>query len=574
MRALERQARADQLAENRETWSGSPAGATAIGPSGYAPRPLRLDPQEAADLAACLSTKEDPVTVEDLDDLVVSGELDDLGPEAAAELLASWIDDPAAFVLAQFRPAPTEASPDGIDRWQRKVLDAIVCALRVAMKACKGPGKSCVMAWVIWWFLCTRPHANIVVTSITRENLRDGLWKELAKWYARSPYLQRVFAFNSDRISNRASPATWWCSARGWAKEANPEAQASTMAGLHGEHILIVHDEVSDYPDGVLAASEGIFYTEGQEAKLLVAGNPTQQDGPLWRICTLDLHKWSPPRGLVVSITGDPDDPDRSPRINIAEARQAIADHGREDPWVMTNILGLFPLVAADKLLGPDDLLRAIQRDIAPERYVHEPKVGALDVAWSLKGDPSVLTVRQGDVVFRPKDWRGLEEDELAQQVAILALKHELEVLVVDGDGYGHAVYVALRKLLRGRITLIEFRGNADSPDKRYGNLRTHCWSTAADRIRKRLAIPDVARLKTDMLGPKKEMKRGSRKELRVYLESKDDMKARGLSSPDFGDSLAMTFAVPDLPKKKGALGLPEELEHVTRAIQMFDPLH
>jgi phage terminase large subunit len=543
---------------------------------------LRLDAQEALELASILSDPGNPelgipaeiVTPEDLEAFIVEGELDQCTPEEAAELLAAWYDSPVAFVLAQFRPKPTKASPDGIDRWQRKVLEAIPSALRVAMKACKGPGKSCVLAWVIWWFLCTRPHANVVVTSITRENLRDGLWKELAKWYARSPYLQRVFAFNSDRIACREAPATWWCSARGWARDADPEQQANTMAGLHGDHVLVVHDEVSDYPDGVLAASEGIFDTDGQEAKLLVAGNPTRQDGPLWRVCTLEKSKWSPPRGLIVSITGDPDDPDRSPRINLYEAREAIRLHGREDPWVMTNILGLFPKVASNKLLGPDDLLKAIQRDLAPDRYVYEPKVGALDVAWSLQGDPSVLTVRQGDVVFRPKHWRGLDEEELAQQTAILALKHKLEVLIVDGDGYGHAVYSQLVKLLRGRVTLIEFRGGAESPDPRYGNLRTYAWATAAKRIQTRLVLPDVAVLQTDMLAPTIGMKRGNAKQFRLWLESKDDMKKRGLSSPDHGDSLAMTFAIPDLAKRSS--GLEEELEELAgglRSRQQFDPL-
>jgi hypothetical protein len=530
-------------------------------------RPYRLDQAEALDLATALGCE-----VQELEDLVADGALDQVEPEAAAELLMSWWDDPTAFVLAMFRPAPTAASPDGIDAWQHDVLDAVIVAARVAMKACKGPGKSCVLAWVIWWFLCTRPHANIVVTSITRENLRDGLWKELAKWYARSPYLQRTFAFTAERITCRDAPATWWASARGWARDADPEQQANTMAGLHGDHVLIVHDEVSDYPDGVLAASEGIFSTEGQEAKLLVAGNPTRQDGPLWRICTLEAKKWSPPRGLTVSITGDPDDPKRSPRINLREAQDAISLHGRDDPWVMTNILGLFPRVASDKLLGPDDVARAIERDVPPAHYRHLPKVGGLDVAWD-GADESVLTVRQGDVVFRPKAWRNLDEDELAQQVAMIALKQGLEVLFVDGIGLGHGVYNALRKILRGRITVVDVQSGSASPDARYANLRTFMWATMAKRVKGRLALPDVGQLRRDLVAPKIGMSTAGGKTFRLQLEKKLDMKKRGLCSPDYGDSLAFTFAQPDLaPKRIGELA--EELVGAgSKQIQKFDPL-
>jgi hypothetical protein len=169
--------------------------------------------------------------------------------------------------------------------------------------------------------------------------------------------------------------------------------------------------------------------------------------------------------------------------------------------------------------------------------------------------------------------WRGLDEEELAQQATILALKHQLELLVVDGDGYGHAVYNQIRKLVRGRMVVLEFRGGQESPDARYGNLRTYVWATAAQRIKQRLVLPNVAVLQSDLLAPKIGMKRGNSKQFRLWLESKDDMKARGLPSPDHGDSLAMTFAVPDLHAKSG-LGLPEELEGVSaRSVQHFDPL-
>jgi hypothetical protein len=492
---------------------------------------------------------------------------------AAAELLATWIDDPVAFVLDNFRPAPTKASPDGIDEWQRDVLDAVAVCLRIALKACKGPGKSCVLAWIIWWFLTTRPHANIVVTSITRENLRDGLWKELAKWYARSPYLQRVFTFTAERIAAREAPLTWWASARGWAKDADPEQQANTMAGLHGDHVMIVHDEVSDYPDGVLAASEGIFQTEGQEAKLLVAGNPTRQDGPLWGICTTLRRLWSGTVGRIVEITGDPDDPKRSPRISLTAALEAIRQHGREHPWVMTNILGLFPKTAFDKLLGPNDVLRAVNREVPPAHYVHEPKVMGLDVAWE-GDDQSVLIMRQGAVVFVPKAWRNLEDWELADQVALIVLKHRPTRVYVDGIGIGRGVISHLRPRVAGAGCEVVDVQAAESPaDARYLNKRAEMWKGMAEAVKLRLRLPDHGQLRADLCAPKIGMKDGGGRSYKIALESKKDMKRRGLPSPDFGDALAMTFAWPDPLSKRGEL-LDEELERAGReSIQDFNPL-
>jgi len=535
------------------------------------PAPLEerapFDPQELLDLAAALS-----VPLEELEEELAALPPDSGTEEAAAQLLATWIDDPAAFVLELFAPAPTEASPDGIDRWQHRVLEGVVAAQRVALKACKGPGKTCVLAWVIWWFLCTRPHANVIAMSITRENLRDNLWKELAKWYAKSPYLQRVFSFTAERIAAREAPLTWWCSARGWAKDADPEQQANTLAGLHGEHVLIVCDEVSDFPDGVVAAAEGIFQTEGQEAKLLVSGNPTRQDGPLYRICTQDRRVWSEPKGLVVEITGDPDDPNRSPRISLEASREAIRQHGRDNPWVMTNILGLFPRVAFDKLLGPNEVLRAVNREILRAHYVHEPKVMGLDVAWEGE-DQSVLIMRQGSVVFLPKSWRNLEDWELADQVAFLVMKHRPDRVYVDGIGIGRGVISHLRLRVGGRCKVIDVQAGASPTDARYLNLRTEMWAAMAAAVKRRLRLPDHAQLRADLCGPKIGMNDGGGKTYKVALETKPKMKKRGLPSPDFGDALAMTFAMPDPLTRRGE-PVPEELEGVgTTYTQTFNPL-
>lgn len=547
-------------------------------PTPPASAPFVLDAEEVQELAACLRMEDPDGQLLPLDEAVqeleqLLGELGDgdTRAAAAAELLASWIDDPVAFVQAQFRPEPTKASPTGIDAWQVDVLEAVVVCLRVAMKACKGPGKSCVLAWVIWWFLCTRPHANVVVTSITRENLRDGLWKELAKWYARSPYLQRVFSFSAERIAAREAPLTWWASARGWAKDADPEQQANTMAGLHGDHVMIVHDEVSDYPDGVIAASEGIFQTEGQEAKLLVAGNPTRQDGPLWAICTTRRRMWSGKRGRIVEITGDPDDPKRSPRISLSAAQEAIREHGRTHPWVMTNILGLFPKTAFDKLLGPNDVLKAVNREIPRAHYVHEPKVMGLDVAWE-GDDQSVLIMRQGAVVFVPKAWRNLEDWELADQVALLIIKHKPLRIYVDGIGIGHGVVSHLRQRVGARCEVVEVLASESAADSRFLNKRAEMWDGMAQAVKRRLRLPDHAGLRADLCGPKIGMKDGGGKSFKVALEGKPDMKKRGLPSPDFGDALAMTFAWPDPLSKRGG-PVPEELEDVgASAIQEFNP--
>src|SRR5258708_7685363 len=114
--------------------------------------------------------------------------------------LRAWREGPRRFVREQFGVVP--------DPWQDDVLAAFPGHQRLAMKACKGPGKTAVMAWLAWNFLATRPDAKVAATSITADNLADNLWAEMAKWQARSPMLGAKFAWAKGPRSPRPAADT------------------------------------------------------------------------------------------------------------------------------------------------------------------------------------------------------------------------------------------------------------------------------------------------------------------------------------------------------------------------------
>lgn len=449
-----------------------------------------------------------------------------------AAQLARWATDPGAFVREVFFAEP--------DAWQAETLRAVATDPRVAMSACKGPGKSCLLAWVIWWFLATRPDAQVMCTSITGPNLKDNLWKELAFWYGKNLFLQYYFDIGSERIFNRESPRTWWCSARSWAQDADATQQANTLAGFHGQHVLIVLDEVGDYPMGVLAAAEGIFANKDIDAHLVIAGNPTRTDGPLFHVTTTDRARWR-----VVYITGDPDDPKRSPRISLEWAREMIATLGRDHDWVRVNVLGQFPRVGSDRLLGPDDINAAEQRACLEADFTYEPIVYGLDVA-RFGEDRSVLYKRQGTVVFRPWVWRGLDGTQLGDQVAKILLEEPggYDYLVVDAGGPGTSVIDRLRVLGHGEgLIPVDFGG---APlDERYADRGTEAWFKTAEAIRKYACLPAGDGELGAELTDRKYGYAMVAKRTKFKLESKRDLKARGKPSPDKADGLALTYAAP-----------------------------
>lgn len=460
----------------------------------------------------------------------------DNSKDTAAEACAVWLEDPVAYVRDVFGAEP--------DEWQADALRKCVANPRVAMKACKGPGKSCVLAWFGWWCISLHPHANGFALSITADNLRDGLWKELALWYVRGKWLQREFQLSAERISNRQSPKTWWLSARSFPKDADATQQADTLAGLHApEFVFILCDESSNYPDGVLSAAEGIFANVGVEAHLVQSGNPTRTAGPLYNACTRDRARW-----VVIEITGDPEDPKRSPRIDLAYAQGAIDAWGRDNPWVMVNILGKFPPTQENKLLGPDDMVRAEQRDAPAAAYAREAIIWGLDCA-RFGTDASVLRKRQGPIAFREHTFRNMDGPQLANAVSVI-INRDIEdgggkpdYIMVDVTGLGSSPFDHMKLLGWGNILIpVEFGSKAD--DERFADKRAEMWFRMATWIRKFGCLPSAsARLAADVTAPTFDLKLRGRRTCFV-LESKEDMKKRGLPSPDDGDSLALTFYV------------------------------
>lgn len=402
------------------------------------------------------------------------------------------------------------------------------------MRACKGPGKTAVLAWLIWNYLATRPQPKIAATSITAENLADNLWTELAKWQQRSPLLTDAYEWTKTRISNRKYPETWWASARTWPKTADSTQQANTLAGLHADYLLFVIDESGGIPEAVMVAAEAGL-SSCVEGHIIQAGNPTHLTGPLYNACTRDRHKW-----LVVEITGDPDDPLRSPRVSVEWARDQIRTYGADNPWVLVNVFGKFPPGSINTLIGPDEVREAMGRVLRSDQYEFAAKVLGVDVA-RYGDDASVILPRQGLAAHRPKVLRNVDSTQGAGHVAQAWTRWGADAVFIDDTGgYGSGWIDALRGLGRAPVG-VQFAGKA--LDGRYLNKRAEMWFEMIEWIRRGGALPDNPELLADLTAPTYAFKGD-----KLQLESKDQIKARIGRSPDCGDALALTFAFPAEP--------------------------
>lgn len=499
---------------------------------------------------------------------------DPMSDSFVSRTLKRWHDEPWTFVREAFQAEPYA--------WQDHALHLVAKpeTRRLALKACKGPGKTALLAWIILWFLCTREESKIGCTSITEANIDTNLWPELYKWLSRSSFLKEAFAWTKSSVIRRGNP-NWFAVKRAWPKSGDSQQQADALAGIHADHVMFVLDESGGIPQAVMVTAEAVL-AGGGEGKVVIAGNPTHTTGPLYRACTQDRTLWE-----IVTISGDPDRKDawvNEPRVGPLPAqfaREQITSYGRDNPWVMVNILGEFPPASINALLGVEDVERAMHRKLAEDAWMWAQKRIGVDVA-RFGDDRTVVFPRQGVMSWRPTVLRNAMTTTIAANVARGATtwgKHDKEfplILVDDTGHWGHGVH---DNLVTGGFPVVPIMYSDPASNPRYRNVRTQNWLEMAEWVKGGGCLPFMPELVPELTEITYTFLGG-----RFVLEEKDQVKVKLGRSPDLADALSNTFAIPDMPGdiQKGLRGRqttlhdfdPYDQQSATEKVQHdFNPL-
>lgn len=466
--------------------------------------------------------------------------------QAASDRIRLWRYDPVTFVRDVFRTEP--------DAWQRDTLRLAGGDLnprrKICMKACTGPGKSATLAWLGWHrLLCFgKPgeHPKGAALSVTRDNLTDNLWAELSKWRGRSDLLQAAFEWTKEKIYARDHPETWFLSARSYAKDADAEAIGRTLSGLHSQFPFILLDETGEMPVAIGKSAQQIFTGNPMDAAILQAGNPTSTSGLLYESCKSGA--WD-----VITITADPNDPKRTPRVDVAHAQAMIDEYGRDNPWVMATILGLFPPGGFNALLSYEDVEAAMQRSYREDAYGFAARILGVDVARE-GDDRSIIFPRQGLAAFEPIVMRNAKTIEGATRVAVKKNEWEADGCFIDNTGGFGAGWVDQLTAWNHEVTGVHFAGKAT--DSRYANIRSEMFFKMAEWVKGGGALPRIPGLAEELTTPEYWFKGDQ-----FMLEPKEQIKKRLGRSPDYADALALTFAYPVAPKERVPQNLRQQYE-------------
>lgn len=487
-------------------------------------------------------------------------------PEIQAEL-AEFVHDPLGFVMSAFPWGEGEmAKEHGPREFQKRFLREIGDHLenietrhkpfRKAISSGHGIGKSALLAWISCWGLSTFEDCKVIVMAGTGDQLKTKTQPEVAKWFRRA-YNSELFEVNvtSVKVREAGREQTWRLDFLTWSEE-NPQASA----GAHnaGKRLIIIYDEAVGIPDVIWQTQEGAF-TDADTEIIMIAFSQCARSSGMFFEATHGSQRARWRAEVIDSRTVE--------GVNVEEINESISLYGDNSDHVRVRWLGLYPLAGEGKFIDLQLVQDAQTRAVLV--LSDEPLIAGVDLSWG-GSDDTVVRFRRGldGRSIPPIKIRGeftknpaVIRERLAD---VLRSKYDgqpVSMMFLDNSGVGGNAGTILAGLLQlglKNVMGVNF-GDQAIHDQFYVLRRDEMWGGMKDWLRNGGAIDQDKDLAADLQKPVliSDIKQ------RIKLESKEDMKRRlskmGLdsTSPDDGDALALTFALPVVISKPPSVNPP-----------------
>jgi hypothetical protein len=457
----------------------------------------------------------------------------------------SIADDPLAFVLLAFpwgEAGTPLAKNQGPRAWQRAILQEMADHItanrpreafevfRSAVASGRGIGKSALVSWLVLWMLTTRIGASVIVSANSEAQLRSITWAEVTKWLAMM-INSHWFEISATRIipakwltelverDLRKGTRYWGAEGRLWSEE-NPDA----YAGLHNsDGVMLIFDEASGIPDAIWDVAQG-FFTENTPHRFWMAfSNPRRASGYFFECFNAKRAFWRT-RNIDARAVEDTDK---------AVYQQIIAEYGEDSPQAKIEVYGEFPTQGDDQFISPGLVNEAMARE--PWKDQTAPVVIGVDPARS-GADSTVIAVRQGRNLVALHRYRGDDTMTVVGHVIQAIEQYKPALTMIDEGGLGYGILDRLTEQ-RYKVRGVNFGWKSTKPVM-WGNRRAELWGAVKEWLRT-AHLPVDKQLRDDLTAPRSKPDSSGA----IFLESKKDMKARGLASPDAADAIAVTFA-------------------------------
>jgi hypothetical protein len=470
---------------------------------------------------------------------------------------AAWLE-----CLAHALPSPYRNDPVGWVRdklgehlWskQRVIAESVRDHRYTAVASCHDAGKSFVASRIVAWWLDVHPlgDAFAVTTAPTAPQVSAILWREIRRAHRKGNLRGHITQGNVPEWKMADGEQI------GYGRKPADEDQAA-FQGIHARYTLIVIDEACGVPRNLFDAVDAL--ATNINARVLAIGNPDDPSSHFAKVCApgsgwnvITIDGLDTPNMTAEAIGEHPELAVLFDRLELAPSTEHIPDDlrpmllspmwiterilrwGVDSPIFTAKVRGQFPDIGEDVLITPA-MIRAAQERSLP---VGLPRILGVDVA-RFGSDRTIIALRSGPVARIIGDYTKLATTETTGHV--IAAKRETLAgeIRVDGVGVGGGV---VDQLVEAGHDVSDMQAGAAALDsEHYLNARAE-WYWAL-RQRFEAGDMDIDEADDQLAAQLGAMKYRYTARGQVQIESKDEMRKRGLPSPDRADAVMLTAAM------------------------------
>lgn len=491
-----------------------------------------------------------------------------------------FADDPVGFIEMVLRTRLWSK--------QRLVAESVEANKRTAVPSAHAIGKTHLAGRIVaWWVAVHPPGSATVVTTATRfRQVKLQLW----------PHIRRVVTDHG--LPGKVDQVQWKLGGDivAWGFSAG-DYDDTAFSGIHNAHVLAVVDEAGGIAPVLGQGLESLM--TGGHSRLLIIGNPPvdEETASPWfeERCTSELYNVIRVSAYdAPAFTGEPMPPGSS-LVDADWVADQIREHGADSRWVQARVHARFPKGGADKVIPAGWV------ELARENA--EPLVGKrvnLGVDIASDGGDEFTIARTEGFVARVVHFSSGEANENAVDVAGVVLREvkAAEALAreagsvdpvrvkVDVIGLGWGVVSilkawALEGLHHAVVVGVNVAEAAGDPEK-FANQRAEMWWAGREAFQPRPGLGEAYRgpewrLEVDnrTAGQLSRPTKGTDTRGRIRIQSKKDIKGRGMGSPDRAEAVLLAIYEPPVEAPPAA-AQPQDLPQANQweaDVDAFDTL-
>ena len=416
---------------------------------------------------------------------------------------------------------------------QEEVLWATRNHKRVCVKSGNTVGKTKVAADIVNDWLFTRgPKAKVITTSSSWNQVEQVLWKEI-----KSSVANAKIPLGAEVLNTSLKLSDDWF-AIGISTDTPVRFQ-----GFHSPNLLVLADEASGISAEIWEMFEALH-----PACIVALGNPLEPSGKFYEAFQSDMwHK------ITISCWDAVNWQEKHGAIPGLVTREWCKDmeelHGKGSAWYQSHVLGEFPEEGEGSLISREWVNRARKGvdcdglEIDEENEDAKVRIISADIATKHGNNETVIGYRYGHTISEMKAYLQATQTFARDQISSKYTAKEVHICVTDSDGVGESM---AELLAESHIPCEEFHGGyaAKAMDGNFRNLRSQFYYLVAKKFEKGLydlrKLDDKAFdiLRSQLCSIKVKVPDGMG---RFQIETKEDMLARGIKSPDYADCFMMS---------------------------------